>query len=206
MYPSPLFRRRKTVPEEEIAAEIRPFEGWPDTGLTLEARLRGNVLDIAPKMVPWYGLLALGTLAVGPMFAALLIFSGPVWMIGATVVMVPVALVIIWQIWLAQYDQGKPYTTISFKEKQIFYPRLGKSFPFQRIRRTWVCWRLIAAPPSIDNESRYFYFLNADLLVDGKKVIATLAVADAPSLLRKVHLGLLQAIRRHGGSRKAPTA
>jgi hypothetical protein len=40
------------------------------------------------------------------------------------------------------------------------------------------------------------------LLADGKSVVATLAVAEAPSLLRKVHLAVLRAIRRHGGRQK----
>lgn len=206
MYLSPLFRVRKPVPEEEIAAEFRPYEAWPETKLTLEARLSGNVLNIAPKMFPWYGLVPLGALALGPSIACFFIFSVPVWFIGIMVVTVSLFLVMLWQIGIAEYAQGKPLVSISFKQKQIFYPRIGKSLHFQSIRRIWICWRYFPPRPS-DDAGCYYYFLNAEVLVDRDNVvIATLALAEAPSLLRKIHLDLLRAIRRHGGPRVASTS
>ena len=206
MYPSRLFRHRKPVPEEEIAAQFRPYDDRPGISLTLQSRIRGNVLEIVPQRPPWTGLIVLGILAFGPMVAAALLFTNALWLLGVVVVMAPLALVMVWQIFLSEWSQGKPYTTIFFGEKQIFYPRLGKSIPFYRIRRTWICWRYFPPRPN-DDAGCYYYFLNAEVLIDdGIVVVATLAVAEAPSLLRKVHLGVLRAIRRHGGPREASTS
>jgi hypothetical protein len=191
----PKFLHRPATAALEREPECRPYEKLPNFRLAVEAIRQGDSLEIAPRKPSWIGFALLLALVLSPMFILAIFIQVPLFLLILWGTVHPAVCFFLWRAYLAEYAGGKPYTRIDFRQKQIEFPRLERSFAFERMDNLAIRWLLIEGSDS----NQFMYFLIAESIdSDGKPVLAALAFADAPSLLKKAHQMALDTAREHG--------